>query len=288
MERYKQMNGQDSNSPIITGDDAVAQSGSTIPDNEDLNADNTLTELEEYYEYDMDLLPDQLKIGSEYIVDHIQTDDQGRLPEKVDWYLFRIPVREFENRFGAIDGFKSIKYVRMLLTGFRDPVVLRFANFRMVGSRWRRYTDNLREGALIPDPEPGADNFTVNVVNLEENAAGGDDKSPYVIPPGVVRDRDNTSSVPRQLNEQSIQVCIDDLEDGDARAIYKNLSMDLFNYGRVKMFFHANRSNQKTTNMTVFLRMGTDFDQNYYEIEIPLKISPFKQRGRTGCLARRK
>ena len=61
----------------------------------------------------------------------------------------------------------------MLLTGFRDPVVLRFANFRMVGSRWRRYTDNLREGALIPDPEPGADNFTVNVVNLEENAAGG-------------------------------------------------------------------------------------------------------------------
>ena len=273
LERYKQMNGQDSNSPIITGDDAVAQSGSTIPDNEDLNADNTLTELEEYYEYDMDLKPGQLDIGKEYIVDHIQTDDQGRLPQKVDWYLFRIPVREFENRFGAIDGFKSIKYVRMLLTGFRDPVVLRFANFRMVGSRWRRYTDNLREGALIPDPEPGADNFTVNVVNLEENAAGGDDKSPYVIPPGVVRDRDNTSSVPRQLNEQSIQVCIDDLEDGDARAVYKNLSMDLFNYGRVKMFFHAN-SESEDDDMTVFLRMGTDFDQNYYEVEIPLKISP--------------
>ena len=99
------------------------------------------------------------------------------------------------------------------------------------------------------------------------------DKSPYVIPPGVVRDRDNTSSVPRQLNEQSIQVCIDDLEDGDARAVYKNLSMDLFNYGRVKMFFHAN-SESEDDDMTVFLRMGTDFDQNYYEIEIPLKISP--------------
>ena len=87
LERYKQMNGQDSNSPIITGDDAVAQSGSTIPDNEDLNADNTLTELEEYYEYDMDLKPGQLDIGKEYIVDHIQTDDQGRLPEKVDLVL---------------------------------------------------------------------------------------------------------------------------------------------------------------------------------------------------------
>ena len=40
--------------------------------------------------------------------------------------------------------------------------------------------------------------------------------------------------------------------------------------------------------MTVFLRMGTDFDQNYYEIEIPLKISPLGSAGRTGCLARRK
>jgi cell surface protein SprA len=271
LERYKQMNGHDGNSPIITGSDAVVQSGSTIPDNEDLNADNTLTELEEYYEYDVDLKPGMV-IGDEYVVDKITTNDKGNLANEVTWYLFRIPVREFENKFGAIDGFKSIKYVRMLLTGFRDPVVLRMANFRMVGSRWRRYGDNLREGALIKDPEPGADNFTVNVVNLEENAAGDENKSPYVIPPGVVRDRDNSSSVPRQLNEQSIQVCIDDLEDGDARAIYKNISMDLFNYGRVKMFFHAN-SESNDDEMTVFLRMGTDFDQNFYEIEIPLKIT---------------
>ncbi len=272
LERYKEMNGQDGNSPIITGSDDIAQSGSTIPDNEDLNADNTLTELEEYYEYDMDLKPDQLAIGSEYIVDKITTTDQGRLSEPVTWYLFRIPVREFESKSPTIDGFKSIKYVRMLLTGFRDPVVMRFANFRMVGSRWRRYTDNLREGALIKEPEPGADNFTVNVVNLEENAAGATDKSPYVIPPGVLRDRDNTSSVSRLLNEQSIQVCIDDLEDGDARAVYKNLSMDLFNYGKVKMFFHAN-SESNDDELHAFLRMGTDFDQNYYEIEIPLKIT---------------
>src|SRR3990170_3470239 len=160
----------------------------------------------------------------------------------------------------------------MLLTGFRDPVVLRFANFRVVGSRWRRYAGDLHEGALITDPELSTDNFTVNVVNLEENAAGDENKSPYRIPPGVVRDRDNSSSVPRQLNEQSIQICIDDLEDGDARAVYKNISMDLFNYGKVKMFFHAN-SESNDDELTAFLRMGTDFDQNYYEIEIPLKIT---------------
>ena len=57
LERYKQINGQESNSPIITGDESVTPSGSNIPDNEDLNADNTLSELEEYYEYDIDLEP---------------------------------------------------------------------------------------------------------------------------------------------------------------------------------------------------------------------------------------
>ncbi len=275
LERYKDINGQDNNSPIITASDQVSPSGSQNPDNEDLNADNTLSELEEYYQYGVTLKPSELAIGKKYIVDKITTKGTNS-PEEVTWYLFRIPVRQADSQFGNIDGYKSIKYARMILTGFGEPVVLRFANFRMVGSRWRRYTDNLRDGALIPDPEPGADNFTVNVVNLEENAAGsttGDtDKSPYVIPPGVVRDRDNTSSVPRQLNEQSVQVCIDDLEDGDARAIYKNAAADLFNYGTIKMFFHAN-SEAKNEELRAFLRMGTDFDQNYYEIEIPLTIT---------------
>ncbi len=272
LERYKDINGQESNSPIITGNDEVTPSGSNVPDNEDLNADNTLTELEEYYEYDLELKPGELAIGKEYVVDKILRQGQNS-PEEVTWYLFRIPVRQFESKFGNIDGFKSIKYARMLLTGFQEPVVLRFANFRMVGSRWRRYTDNLRDGGLINDPEPGADNFTVNVVNLEENAAPSEGKSPYVIPPGVVRDRDNTSSVPRELNEQSVQVCIDELRDGDARAIYKNAAVDLFNYGRVKMFFHAN-SESSDDELHAFLRLGTDFDQNFYEVEIPLKITP--------------
>jgi cell surface protein SprA len=275
LERYKNINGQDGNSPIISGNADISASGSQNPDNEDLNADNTLSEEEAYYQYNIDLKPGQLDIGKKYIVDKITTKGKDS-PEEVTWYLFRIPVRQADSQFGTIDGYKSIKYARMILTGYSEPVVLRFANFRMVGSRWRRYTDNLRESALIPTPEPGADNFTVNVVNLEENAAGDGEKSPYVIPPGVVRDRDNTSSVPRQLNEQSVQVCIDDLQDGDARAIYKNATADLFQYGRIKMFYHAN-SAANDDELTAFLRMGTDFDQNYYEIEIPLKITRISQ-----------
>lgn len=276
LERYKDYNGMEGNSPVTTTADDIAQSGSPSPDNEDLNADNTLNELEEYYEYDVELRPDQLDIGSEYIVDKVQAKDPKQAG--VYWYLYRIPVRDFENKVGNISGFKSIRYMRMILTGFQQPVVLRMANFRMIGSRWRRYQADLRGGGFQSDQEPNFSDFTVSVVNLEENGAPestANDIRPtsqYMIPPGVVRDRDVTSAISRRLNEQSVQMCVDDLKDGDARAIFKNVGVDLFNYGRIKMFLHAD-SESEDDQLYAFLRLGTDFDQNYYEIEIPLKIS---------------
>jgi len=279
LERYKDYNGQDGNSPITTTSDAIARSATQTPDNEDLNEDNTLNELEEYYEYDIDLRPGQLFVGAEYIVDRVQAKkSEGQMHDNVYWYLFRIPVREFENKFGNISGFKSIRYMRMILTDFQQPVVLRMSNFRMIGSRWRRYQADLRGGGFQGDKEPEFNDFRVSVVNLEENGAwepptpGETPTSPYRIPPGVVRDRDVTSAISRQLNEQSVQLCVDDLEDGDARAIFKNVGIDLFNYGRIKMFLHAD-SRSQDDELHAFLRLGTDFDQNYYEIEIPLKIS---------------
>lgn len=272
LERYKNFNGLENNSPVVSGNDAIARSGSPYPDNEDLNVDNTISELEEYYQYEIDLKPGDLDVGKEYIVDEILASPEGN-PDQVKWYLFRIPIQQFQSKVGNISGFTSIRYSRMILTGFQEPVVLRFANFRMVGNRWIRYTDNLQEGGLVEDPEPGADNFTVSVVNIEENSYGSELKSPYVVPPGFNRDRDNTSSIPRQLNEQSVQMCIDELKDGDARAIFKNVGMDFFNYGRIKMFVHANSQLTDDDELTVFMRLGTDYDQNYYEVEIPLKIT---------------
>jgi cell surface protein SprA len=273
LQRYKDFNGMEGNTPVSTNTSDIATANYLNPDNEDLNADNTLNELEEYYEYDIDLRRETLQVGSEYVVDK-QTAVNESNGETATWYLFRIPVRSPERSFGDIQGFKSIRYTRMVLTGFSEPIVLRLANFRMVGSRWRRYTESLLEGGLRKDPETAYENVTVSVVNLEENSEPDPEgnKSGYVIPPDVLRDRDNTSAVSRLLNEQSVQMCVDNLEDGDARAIFKNISMDLFNYGRVRMYLHAN-SYSNDDDLYAFLRLGTDFDQNYYEIEIPLKIS---------------
>jgi cell surface protein SprA len=268
LERYKQINGLENNSPILDGSQSFAQSGSNIPENEDLNQDNTLSELEEYYIFNLDLKPGQIDVGQKYIVDKITPEGYA----DVTWYLVRIPIRQFEDKYGAINGFKSIRYARMILTGFKEPVVLRFSNFRAVGNRWRRYTARLAQSQFSEELEPNLDNFSVSVVNVEENGKGNAEKPAYV--PPLARDRDVTSTIQRRLNEQAVQMCVTNLEDGDARAIYKNVSFDFFNYGRIKMFLSAHGQNLQDDQLVGFLRLGTDFDQNYYEIQVPLKITP--------------
>lgn len=268
LERYKKYNGLENNSPVLTGNEPFARSGTTIPDNEDLNQDNTLSDLEEYYTYNIDLKPGQVEVGKKFIVDKITPEAH---PD-VTWYLFRIPVRQFDDKVGDINGFKSIRYVRMYLTGFTEPVVLRMAKFRAVGNKWRRYTGNLEESNFGEPLEPNLDNFSVSVVNAEENGKGNSEKPAYV--PPLRRDRDVTSTVQRRLNEQAVQLCVTDLPDGDARSIFKNVSMDFFNYGRIKMFMSAHAQGLEDNELHGFLRLGTDFDQNYYEIEIPLKATP--------------
>ncbi|HEY5823587.1 MAG TPA: cell surface protein SprA, partial [Cyclobacteriaceae bacterium] len=270
VERYKSYNGMENNSPVLTGSEPFAKSGTNIPDNEDLNADNTLSDLEEYYTYNIDLRPGQLDVGKKYIVDKIVPKDR----EDVTWYLFRIPIRQFDEKVGEINDFKSIKYIRTYLHGFTEPVVLRLAKFRAIGNKWRRFTGNLEESKFGEPLEPNLDNFTVSTVNVEENGQGNSIKPPYV--PPLERDRDVTSTVNRRLNEQSVQLCATDLQDGDARSIYKNVTMDFFNYGRLKMFLSAHTPDGKeitSNDLKAFIRLGTDLDQNYYEVEIPLVLT---------------
>lgn len=270
LQRYKNFNGLDGNSPVNTG--GLTQASTVNPDNEDLNQDNTIQTLEEYYEYKLRLRPGDLEVGRNNIVDKT-VDGSG----EATWYLFRIPIRNPDRVVGGINGFKTIRYIRMYLTRFQQPVVLRMAKMQLVGSQWRQYREPLNEIGLNEVPEISESDFTISVVNIEENSQGDEFTNPYRVPPGLNRDRDNTTILNRRVNEQSLQICVDDLEDKDARAVYKNVSYDLINYGRIKMFFHAEANNQDIVNddeVAAFLRFGTDFTENYYEIEVPLKITP--------------
>ncbi|SIS85637.1 cell surface protein SprA [Belliella pelovolcani] len=272
LERYKKFNGMEGNTPITANQNlAFTPSGSNLPNNEDLNNDNTINELESYYEYEIDLRPGQLEVGRNYIVDKVTANQSG---DEVNWYLFRIPVRTPDRVEGDISGFKSIRFMRTYLTDFEQPVVMRMANFRLVGSQWRVFQESLFERGFFEVPEPDNSNFTVGVVNIEENSQGSDTQSPYVLPPGITRDRDNLSTVERQLNEQSLRLCVEDLQARDARAVFKNTRQDLVQFERLKMFFHADSDDAEDGELTAFLRLGTDYTDNYYEIEVPLKITP--------------
>lgn len=269
LERYKQFNGTENNSSPSTGAAFTPQS-TNIPENEDINNDNTISDTEEYFEYKVPMRPGQLEVGQNNIIDQVQ-DAQG-----VNWFLFRIPVRNPDNIVGE-PTFESIKFYRMYMTGWRQPVVLRFAKLQLVGSQWRKFEENLEQSGFSEIPETTTSDFDVSVVNIEENSIASEGKSPYVVPPGLSRDLDNTTTIQRRNNEQSLRICVEGLEDGDARAVFKNVGLDLLNYGRLKMFFHAENNGDvflEDDEVTAFIRFGRDFVENYYEIEVPLKVTP--------------
>ncbi|MEO1652630.1 MAG: cell surface protein SprA, partial [Bacteroidota bacterium] len=172
---------------------------------------------------------------------------------------------------GNINGFKSIRFLRLFLTGFQQPVILRLANFQMVANQWRTFRFDLADRSLSLPPEPDISNFVVTSVGIEEN---GSQDPPYVLPPGVIRDRDVSTINNRLINEQSMQLDVQDLKNRDARAVFRNYNLDLLSYKRLRMFIHAEGENIRDREATAFVRLGTDFTDNYYEIEVPLNITP--------------
>ena len=275
IERYKNFSNVEGNTPAGGGEETYNPSGSRFPDSEDLNNDKTVSTLEEYYEYEVSLNESELNVASNpLIVDEVTASDEN---ENVKWYLFRIPVRNPSRTQGEIQGFKSIRYIRTILSEFEQPVVLRMADFRLVGSQWRKYNGSLERSGIIETPEAKPSNLVISSVSIEANSENGPGKVPYVLPPGITRDQD-IAAVANQVrqDEKSIQLCVDDLEDGKAVAAFKNVNFDLVNYGRLKLFLHAQSPNVNNDEVTAFVRLGTDFDDNYYEIELPLTITPYQ------------
>jgi len=266
--RYFDFNGTEGNSP----ENAGTASATTLPDNEDLNRDNTLSDLDGYYQYEVDLRPNQLE-SNKYVVDEVTVERNG---DRVKWYQFRIPIREFDDKIGSIDGFKSIRFIRLFMTDWEQPVVMRMAHFQFVGAQWRPYFSSLQDEGLSRPVEPYDPNFIISTVNIEENGSDAGANSQgisYAVPPNFQRDTDPTSITQARLNEQSLQLCVEDLQDGDSRAAYKNIIYDFVFYKRIKMFLHANSATAQNGEVSAFLRLGTDFKENYYEIEVPLTMS---------------
>ena len=276
LERYKRYNGVEGNS--LSPEDApdrLYQSSRSVPDVEDINQDNTLNEYERYFQYHISIRPEDFVVGKNYITDKqvsLQPTRDGKNIE-VEWYQFKIPLSDYEKVVGSINDFSTIRFARMFMTGFKKTTHLRFATLELVRGEWRPYDFNLNTRG----DSPAQGELDMSVVNIEENAS----REPvnYVLPPGVTRITDPGQTQITQLNEQSLSLKLTGLNAGDARGIYRNTQHDLRNYKRLQMWTHAEALIDNTTNLrsgdfSIFIRLGSDVKNNFYEYEVPLELTP--------------
>lgn len=270
IERYRDFMGLERNSELLNQQNAngYSQANSILPDIEDLNNDNTVNDNESYFEYELDLKKGRLD-NHPYVVDKLSENG-------VNWYLFRIPIKN-PNNYRAVNNpsFKSVRFLRMVMTEFSQPIVLRMSQFQLSGYNYRTFRGKIDEYGgfdllgqnTVEDPDT---KFEVSTVNIEENGSSKDNTVQYVLPPGFVRDRDITSLNTPRLNEQSLRLTVENLKPGKAQGVFRNTSFDFINYKNLKLFvslqdFPGRKDDLR--NAAVFFRLGTDLTDNYYEVQ---------------------
>ncbi len=288
LARYDRFFGLEGNTPINQGQ-SLTRSSTTVPDGEDLDGDRTVNETESYFEYTVPITYDPNRAngrgmdidGNPFITEQIISTETNRV-----YYRFRVPLNLLDTdpnfrRVGGIRDFRSIRFMRMYLKGFEKPIQLRFATLELVRSQWRRYSRQLADEPCFGFGLEDIDNtsFDINAVNIEENI----EREPfgYTLPPGISREQALGVNLSALQNEQALSVRICDLDDGDARGVFKNVELDLRVLKKLKMFLHAENARNcsvggpelKNGDLNIFIRLGSDVNSNFYEYEMPITIS---------------
>ena len=277
LTRFRGWNGTEGNSAANNRtQNNTRESTTNLPDAEDINQDNTLNEAESYFQYEIPFVQsasDPRFFDEEqtpYITDQLIANN-GRV-----WYRFRVPLNDDQRvAVGGIQDFRSIRFMRMYMTGFEEETVLRFAEFELVRNSWRRYTRDFPSSGPVFGGE-GNTEFNIDAVNIEENSS----REPfnYVLPTGIRREQ-SLGIVNTLQNEQSLVLKVQNLLPSDRRAVFKYTDTDLRLYDELKMFVHAEAlgdsrfDRPENGQLRLFMRLGSDFEQNYYEYEVPLRLS---------------
>ncbi len=289
LERYQNYNGYQGNN--ITEVTETNRGNSAFPDVEDINRDNTMNTIDSYFEYKIPIFPQmsvdnntssQPGINQDYITDVRETSvilPNGQT-ENARWVQFRIPLNTSQEfAVGGIADLRSVRFMRMYLTQFEQPIHLRFGSLDLVRGDYLSYTQPILPNGTDPDTNGST---TFNVQNVSEEIT-----SSYVSPPGVVREQlvNNNQSI--REDEQSLALIARNLEPLDSRGVFKNFRIDMRQYENLEMFLHAEalpppEDQLQDDELVAFIRMGLDFTNNYYQIEVPLKVSDlgdFSPRG---------
>jgi hypothetical protein len=217
-----------------------------FPDTEDLNRNNVLDRANSYFEYEIPL-------------DTMSMDFRRyQAGGNKGWFQIRIPLNEYKRAIGD-PSFGTVEAMRVWLSGAQDETVIRIAEFNLVGNQWEELVKN-------------DSTFRISVVNIEDNPD-------YLSPLPRLRDPNQPDQVVL-LNEQSLNLNVNNLRDGDSRQAIKRFPtrpLDLFSYRTMRMFVHGDERlgtqlhYVDTTNydLELFLRFGND-SLNYYEYREPI------------------
>ena len=292
LNRYKNYNGLEGNTPVAFSDSD--RGNTTEPDAEDINRDQSMNTIDSYFEYRVPIAKN-MQVGNHPFVTDVRENIKVNAPNGdelvVRWIQFKVPIQKdyyentsFNNYFksvNAINDLRSIRFMRMVLSGFEEEVTFRFGTLDLVRGDWRRYNKALNEEVLVNE------NTTVDIstVNILEN----ENRIPinYVLPPEIRREQINNNNTIIRQNEQSLAFRVCDLQPLDSRGIYKNLNLDMRQYSKLRMFLHAESlpgneplpgegsEDEFDKRLVAFIRLGTDYQDNYYQIEIPLKPTEY-------------
>lgn len=292
IDRYRNYNGTDGNSPIAFSD---TDRGSTAePDAEDVNRDQTMNTIDSYFEYKIPI-EKNMRVGGHPFVTDVRENVNVELPNGqtlvTRWIQFKVPIDKnyyqgtnfapYFNTVNGIQDLRSVRFMRMVLSGFDQPVVMRFGTLDLVRGDWRRYNRSLNEDVVV-NRNTTVDISTVNILENENRIPVN-----YVLPPEIQREQINNNNTIVRQNEQSLSFRVCDLQPMDSRGIFKGIDVDLRQYKKLKMYLHAESiqgqnplpgsgtNEEYDRRMVAFIRLGTDYQDNYYQIEVPLKPTEY-------------
>lgn len=280
LDRYAKYNGMEGNNPV--GVSGSSRGNSAFPDVEDVNRDNTMNTIDSYFEYEVPIYPDMsvqnntsssTGIDRDYITDVRETNvtlqNGNQMP--VRWVQFRVPLKtDSKYSVGGISDLRSIRFMRMFLTDFNEETILRFGTLDLVRGDYLTYNQ-----PILPD---GSDPEMSTTTQFSSESVSEETTSTYVTPPGVYREEMVNNNTTVREDEKSISLNVKNLEPDDSRGVYKNYQIDMRQYKKLEMFLHAEalpspNPQLQDNEMVAFIRMGNDFTNNYYQIEVPLQTS---------------
>ena len=266
LERYRLFNHPQGNAPTR---DARIGLGNPVPDAEDLNSNRSLETNESYFEYAVPIVNSGGEIdvnAAQFVTDSRSTMNPETGEEEI-WYRFQIPIASPTATQGDLSSLRSIQFMRIVMAGFEQQKTFRLADFELVRNQWRRLVPECDEG-----PDDGVD-FIVNEVGIQEN--GRREPFRYVLPRGIQQERIFSTFSNILQDENSLALNVIGLTDSCEMMMTRLTRLDMRQFDDLEMFVHAEERGQplEDGDLSVFIRIGKDFLNNYYEYEVPLVFS---------------